>query len=886
MTPPIDDWLKSIELQEYADRFAANAIDLSVVPDLTEQDLRELEIPLGHRRKLLRAIAELKDRQPPAAEPSRSPSDEAQRRQLTVMFCDIVGSTRLSASLDPEDMRGIILQFQNCIRTQVFQYKGTIASYLGDGALVYFGYPNANDDDTEQAVHAGLALVEAVPKIETGHNTSLAIRVGIATGAVVVGDILNYDDTRRERSVVGDTPNLAARLQSIANAGAVVVCANTWRLTKGYFDYQDLGPVTLKGWSNPIPAWQALRSTGVSSRFEAQHTSKLMPLLGREEEIELIMRRWRAASESDGRAVILSGESGIGKSHITLEIETLLSTEPHVTLRYYCSPHHANSALYPFIGELERSCGFTRSNSHGDRLAKLEALVASQLARSENAIPLLSSALSLPPDPKYPMPQLSPQQQKEATLALLSDRLIGLSTQQPLLVLFEDVHWADPTSLELLARIIERLPGHRILLLVTARPEFTSPWPNYAHVSIVPLTRLNRRDGAAIVERVVGGKKLPEDVLSQILARTDGVPLFIEELTKAIVESGQLQETGEQYVLGRALPALTIPTTLHASLTARLDRLASAREVAQVGAVIGREFTYELLDAVAEMSRNVLESGLRQVAESGLLLQRGVVPQSVYSFKHALVRETAYSGLLKSRRVQLHAALARVLESQFPEIVDAQPEILAHHFSEAGLNDSAVRYWLQAGRKSAARSANMEAVAQFQSGLQAVRALPEGPDRDRTELDIIMALGPCFIAIQGPAGRDASTVFIRARELCERLGDVPEYLQVMFWITTASVMRGELTVARESIDALLDRAIVHDDRPALLNAMRGSAMIMMFMGQLVEAGRMIDRAFRAFTESSEEDRLAARAAGQDAGVADLALMSWTLWLLGQPELGC
>ncbi len=885
MAANIEEWLRSLGLQDYADRFAANAIDLSVLPDITEDDLRELEIPLGHRRKILRAIGELKQQQQqqPAAAPPAPVPEEAQRRQMTVMFCDLVGSSSLSTQLDPEDLRGMMLQFQTTVANVVAAHKGIIARYMGDGALVYFGYPTAHEDDAEQAINAGLALAQAVPKLEMSHNVALQVRVGIATGAVVVGDLLTTAEGARERSVVGDTPNLAARLQSVASPGTVVVCANTYRLAEGYFEFRDLGRVALKGWSDGVPAWEAVRSRNVSSRFEARHAASLTPLLGREEEIELIMRRWRAAAEGEGRVVVLSGESGIGKSHITLEIEARLAAVPHLSLTYYCSPHHANSALYPFISELERSAGFTRSDSATERLAKLETLAADQFARSANAIPLLINLLSLPADPKYPLPPLTPQQQKESTLGLLADRLIGLAASKPILILFEDAHWADPTSLELLARIVERLPGQRILLLVTARPEFTPPWPNDAHVSTVALTRLSRRDGAVLVERVVGGRKLPEEVLAQILARTDGVPLFIEELTKAVVESGQLQDTGEQYVLGGSLPALTIPTTLHASLMARLDRLASAREVAQVGAVIGREFTFELLSSVAEMSKNLLESALGHVRESGLILQRGAVPDAVYSFKHALVRETAYSGLLKSRRMQLHAALARVLETQFPEIVDAQPEILAHHFSEAGLTDSAVRYWLQAGRKAAARSANLEAAAHLQNGLRSVQNLQEGPDRDQAELGILMALGPCFIAIQGPAGPDASRVFTRAREICERLGDVPEYLQVMFWITTASVMRGQLTVARESIEALLQAANARGDRPALLNATRGSAMILMFMGRLLEAGAMIERAWRTFTESSEQDRLAARSAGQDAGVADLALMSWTLWLSGRSD---
>jgi predicted ATPase/class 3 adenylate cyclase len=884
MSRDVENWLRSIGLQQYSECFIANAIDLSVVSELTEEDLRELEIPLGHRRKLLRAIRDLElAPQMSPAEPTRTAALEAERRQISVMFCDLVGSTDISGRLDPEDMRALIMKLHECVSSHVARHGGTVAQYLGDGALVYFGYPLAHEDDCVQAVQTGLDLVEAVPKIRSGFDFDLAVRIGIATGPVVIGDILRTAGGGREKSVIGETPNLAARLQSAAKPGSVAVCANTRQLTEGYFDFGDLGALTLKGWPDPVAAWEPLRPTGVRNRFEARSASKRMRLLGREEEIEFIMRRWKSAVEGSGRAVVLSGESGIGKSHIAAEVSSRIGANSRLTLTYACSPHHVNSALYPFIDDLERSARFQRSDTQEQKIWKLSALVEEQLPHVENALPLLTRLLSLPVESKHQLPALTPQQEKEATLDLLSDRLITLARNQPVLTVFEDAHWADPTSLDLLARLVDRLQNHSILLLITTRPEFTPSLPNEAHVSALQLTRLGRQQGQEIVEGVLGGKKLPEEVLNQILARTDGVPLFIEELTKSIVESGQLQEFGDHYVLGRPLPALTIPATLQASLMARLDHLAAAREVAQVGAVIGREFSFELVNAVAEMSTKVVEEALRQVGASGLLLQRGTVPQAIYSFKHALVRETAYSGLLKSRRAQLHAALARVLETQFREVVDGQPEILAHHYSEAGLKENAVRYWLQAGRKAAGRSANMESVAHLQSALQALEELAPSPARDQIELDILMTLGPAYIAIQGPAGRDASSVFSRARAVCERLGDVPEYLQVLFWITTGSVMRGELPVAKESIAELLERARLRDDQPALLNATRGTAMILMFMGELRAANDMIDRAFGAFLESDEEARIAARAAGQDAGVADLALMSWILWLSGKPD---
>lgn len=879
----IVDWLASIGMSEYAERFHGNAIDLSIIGELTEQDLKELEIPLGHRRKLLRAIADYQNPPSSVAAPKGLSDDSAQRRQMTVMFCDLVGSTALSATMDPEDMRHIVSAYQRCIVDIVGRHQGIVARYMGDGALIYFGYPQAHEDDAVQAVRTGLALIDEIPKLDSGIDTRLSVHVGIATGTVVVDNIAATDSGVREHAVVGDTPNLAARLQSVAAPGAVVVCSNTHQLTNGYFEYRDLGAVTVKGWAESIRVWQPISSRQMESRFEAEHRARVLSPFGRDEQIELLMRRWRSAKNGEGRAVLLTGEPGIGKSHIALTLEALLLAEPHVTLYYFCSSHHTNSALSPFIWELERAAGFERSDFPATKWSKLEAWLTKYGSPAEHCIALLSNLLSLPPDVRYPLPAMSPQKQKDATLSALLAQLQQMAATQPVLIIFEDVHWIDPTSLELLALIVERLVDSRILLLITARPEFSPPWPGYAHVSTIPLTRLARDDGAALVKRVTGGKALPDEVLQEILARTDGVPLFVEELTKAVLESGQLQEQRGQYVLGHPLPSLAIPTTLHASLMARLDRLASVRDVAQIGAVIGREFSYELLNAIATLPKAKLDEALEQMVQAELVFRRGTIPLAVYSFKHALVRDAAYGGLLKTRRAQLHAALATVFEQRFPDVVETQPEILAHHLTEAGLPEKAVQYWLLAGKKAAQRSANLEAIAHLQKGLEATRAIAEDRERDRIELDIVMIMGPCLIASQGPAGSDSTAAFTRARALCERLGDPPEYLQVMFWLATASVMRGQLPLAHETIAALLDRAQARDDRAALLNATRGNAMILMFMGKIVEAGEMIERAFDAFKNSGEDDRLAARAAGQDAGVADLALMSWTFWLLGQPD---
>ncbi|MGZ3281372.1 MAG: AAA family ATPase [Xanthobacteraceae bacterium] len=879
----IAEWLASIGLGEYSQCFAENAIDLSVVPDLTEQDLKDLGVLLGHRRKMLRSIADMKGSvlPTPLPGPKPVPRTDAERRQLTIMFCDLVGSSELAVRLDPEDLRRVIGAYHNCIKEIIARYQGIIARYMGDGVLAYFGYPQAHEDDAEQATRAGLALVEAVAGLQTDIGTELHVRVGIATGTVIVGDLIG-EGAAQEQAVIGETPNLAGRLQTVAEPGTVLICKSTRRLTGGHFEYRDLGPVTLKGWAEPAQAWHVLRTSGVESRFEAQHKTRLTPLIGREEQMDLLLRRWRTAVHGEGCVVVLTGEPGIGKSHIALALQERLQDEPHTVLRYFCSAHHINSALFPFIGQLERAAKFERSDTPAEKLSKLDALVAQSTSDPEN-VAVLANLFALPTDDRYRLQELSPQKRKEKTLAALLALLEGAAAKQPVFITFEDVHWIDPTSLELLAAVVEHMPQLRALLLVTARPEFTPPWPSYPHVTTIPLTRLGRRDGAALVEQVAGGKSLPQEVMDEILARTDGVPLFIEELTKTLLESQMLQQRDGHYVLDRPLPSLAIPTTLHASLMARLDRLAPVREVAQIGAVAGRDFHYELLKAVAGLPTDRLEEALDQLVESELIFRRGEIPHAVYAFKHALVRDAAYAGLLKSRRGQLHAAIASALEQRFPEVVQTQPETLAHHLTEAGLIERAIEYWLVAGKNAALRSANVEAMAHLQRGIEVIGRLPASEDKDRSELDFQLVLGPCLIATHGPAASKALTTFARARELCERLGEPPEYLQVMFWLATASVVRGELPQALEAIAGLPSAAQARGNQPALLNGIRGQAMILMFMGRIVEARDALERAVEAFSASEESDRMAARAAGQDAGVSMLVLMAWVLWILGQVD---
>jgi class 3 adenylate cyclase/predicted ATPase len=877
-------WLSELGLERYAEAFRHNDIDARILHTLSADDLFQLGVSsLGHRKTLLDAIARLGGAEPTVETYGFSPPRTrpvAERRQLTVMFCDLVGSTELSARLDPEDMGALIRAYQDCCAEVVRQWEGHVAKYMGDGVLAYFGYPRAHEDDAERAVRAGLAVIEAVGRIRVSSGETLAARVGIATGVVMVGDLVG-EGTAQEQTVVGETPNLAARLQTLAEPGTVVISQTTRRLLGGLFELTDLGPQRLRGFAAPLAAWRVEGEGRAEGRFEARQTAGLTPLVGREEEIALLLRRWRQAAEGEGQVVLLSGEPGIGKSRLVREVRARLEDEALIRLLYQCSPHHTTSPLHPVIEQLERAAGFQHDDPAETKLAKLEALLARGTNRLDEAVSLVAAMFGIPAGNRYLLPEMTPRRQKQRTLEVLVEQLEGLSADQPILLAYEDVHWIDPTTLELLGLAIERIQRLPVLAIITFRPEFSPPWAGLPHVSALALTRLGRREGTAMVGEMVGDKALPDEVAAQIVAKTDGVPLFVEELTKTVLESGLLKDAGDHWELSGPLPPLAIPSTLHDSLLARLDRLAPVKEVAQIGAAIGREFSHALLAAVADRPEAELRTALDQLVSSELVFRRGTAPDATYSFKHALVQDAAYQSLLKSKRQQLHARIVQVLEKQFAEAAEAQPELLAHHCTHAGLVEQAVDYWYKAGRKAMARSATVEALAQMTHALDLLTALPGSPDRDHKELDLQITLGAALIANKGWAAPDVGTAYARARELCTEETQVPQLLAALTGLLQHHLHWSNKHVALQIAGELLSLAERHQDVAAQAVGHRYLASGLLFNGQLLPAMMHFERALALYDPVNRTSPVSL--AGADTRVVSLGFMALILLFQGYPD---
>jgi class 3 adenylate cyclase/predicted ATPase len=879
--------LRNQSLERFETAFRDNGIDESVLTHLTQDHLRELGLPLGARIKLLAAIAalskEAESHTPAAMAVEGSPADTGERRQITVLFSDLVGSTALSTRMDPEDLRKLISAYQKCVTETVQRFGGFVAKYIGDGVLVYFGYPEAHEDDAERAVQSGLELVSAVEKLKTG--TPLQTRVGIATGLVVVGDLVGSGQAQ-ERGIVGETPNLAARLQGFAEPDMVVIADATRQLLGNLFELRDLGLQELKGIAGAVQIWAAVRPTSVEGRFDAFHRSDLTSLVGRDEESQLLLRRWSRAKDGEGQAVLVCGEPGIGKSRLTAALLEEVSKEPHARLRCFCSPQRTNSALSPVIGHFERAAGLKHDDTMKTKLDRLDTLLM-RSATSPIDSALLAEMLSLSNDSRYPALTFDPQQRRQRTLEALLNQIEALSRSTPVLMIFEDAHWTDPTSLELVGRIVDRIEALRVLLVVTFRPEFEPPWIGLPHVTAVTINRLGRRHIEAIIDRIVGNKFLSPDIREDLIDRTDGIPLFIEEITKAILEA-ESEEDARRTTAAIPSPKLEIPATLHASLMARLDRLGPAKELAQIGSAIGREFSHTLIEAVARKPQADLDNALHRLISAGLLFRQGVPPHAHYLFKHALVQDAAYSTLLREHRRALHKKIVEALEGRFADIAERQPELLARHCSDAGLIEKAAKLWAKAGQRSLERAALPEAAEQLNRALTSIASLPSTPALRREEINLQVALITPLMHFRGYGAEETRAATVRARTLIEQAearGEAAEdpllLFSVLYSFFVANFNSFNASAVTESAAQFLKLAEEQDAATPQMLGHRLVGVAQTTTGNFAEAFAHLDIVITSYNPT--EHRELATRFGQDIRVAALCFRSWVRWMLGYPD---
>lgn len=859
MPRDIDRWLERLGLAKYSALFAEQEVDLDILPDVTEQDLKDLNIPLGHRKKLMRAIAALSEigaaapKPIEAGLPAPSAHTEAERRQLTVMFCDLVEWTALSTKLDPEDLREVVRAYQDACAKVVAQYDGYIAKFLGDGILVYFGYPQAHENDAERAVRVGLGIVEAIPHIMM-NNTALrdvllAVRVGINTGPVVVGDIIG-EGASQQASVVGKTPNVAARLQTLAQQNQVVIGPLTRELIGEAFLCDDLGDNDVKGIDEPLRAWRVLRARDNSSGLEPRSVGDGQPIVGRHEELGLLLRSWDASKRKHGQVVLIQGEAGLGKSRLVEALRTKLLTEDYIWVATRCSPYHSNSTLHPVIEHLKRVMGWKAEDAPDRRLEKLETALRGQSLPLEQAVPLFADLMSLPlPANRYPTLQLSAQEQREQTLDALARWLFEETARRPVLHVWEDLHWADPTTLELLHIFIEQSQTVSMMNVLTYRPEFVPPWTIRSHMTPITINRMERPDVEVLIAQRTGGKPMPGEVVDYIFDKTDGIPLYVEELTKALLDADFLAEQGNGYQLTRPLSGVTIPVTLQDLLMARLDRLPSLREVAQVGAILGREFGYEMLQAIASLEETTLQNGLDQLVDAELLYQRGRRPQARYIFKHALVHDAAYQSLLKRTRQYYHRNVAVLLESRYPEIAQNQPELLAHHYSRAEESEKAVAYLTSFSEKAAGMYAHSEAISAIEEARRHAERLPVG-ERERHIVALIVRQAQSLHFL----GRRQEIVdlLLKHRDLANSLQDRALVGEYYFWLGFAHAWLGHRGEAAECLHRSLEEANAAGDDAVAGRVHRALATEWVYSGRPLDEAIAHGRQAAALLERTED----------------------------------
>jgi class 3 adenylate cyclase/predicted ATPase len=886
-------WLRGLGLEHYAPAFLDNDVDGEVLPELTADDLIGLGVnSIGHRRKLLAGIAALKSETPPTlaadasdeasptlASVSAARSRNAERRQLTVMFCDLVGSTALSTQLDPEELSNILGAFQKACVSAVTGFGGSIAKYMGDGALVYFGYPEAHEDDAERAVRAGLALIDAMAAMQLSVQVRPQVRVGIATGLVVVGELIG-EGSAQERVAVGETLNLAARIQAVASPDSVVVPELTHRLAGAAFDYEEIGLHELKGIPDAARLWRVAGESTARGRFDSRVVGGLTPLVGRAEEIALLKHRWEYAKDGDGQLILLSAPAGFGKSRMTQAFRDNLDDPSITCLQYFGSPFHVNSAFYPLIRQLEWAAGIVRTDTGPQKLDKMEAILDGAAEGRTEAAALVADLLSIPFGDRYPPLQLTEAVQKQRTMEVLEEQLVLLSRRNAVLVLFEDTHWIDPTSIELMDRIIRRVADLPVMIIATYRPEFTPPWLDLGHVTMLKLNHLGRSQVVDLIHKTAGGRTLPASIAEQIAAKSQGVPLFIEEITRAILESGDLEEDGERYVLRESIRDFAIPSTLQDSLIARLDRLGVAKDIALTASIIGREFTYELLDAVARVSQATLLEGLERLVRSDLLGQQGAPPQSRYIFKHALIRDAAFQSVLNARKREMHERIAEVLVSRFPEIAETEPELLAHHYTEANLVDRALGYWREAAERAAARLAYIEALGHVHRAMKLVAALPESPERDEWELIFLVIEGPSRMAVDGWDSPPAKLLYEKARAVAERLGRPAEVFRSVWGLWMGAHSSGQHARAHELLQEIYALQKRTNEPEYVVQAHHAGGSQMVAEGEPRAALIHIDQLLSNY-RIDVHGNLALTYGAHDPGCCSLGMRALSLMMLGR-----
>jgi class 3 adenylate cyclase/predicted ATPase len=795
------------------------------------------------------------------------------------MFCDLVGSTVLASEIDPEDLAEVIRRFQTVCANTLENSAGHVARFMGDGVLAYFGYPQAHEDDAERAARAGLELVAKIGQLLLPSGKPLQARVGIATGLVVVGEIL-AEGSAQEQAAVGITPNLAARLQTAADPNTVLVAESTRRLLGNVFVYEGVRSYQLKGFAEPVSAWRVIGERIVDSRFDAQRSGTLTRFVGRQHELQHLLGLWERSKRGAYHVALLCGEAGIGKSRITKTLRERLDSA-HVKIEYQCSPHHTNSPFHPVIKQFEHAAGFEIGDTPDIKLRKLESVLALAGQPTPAEIGLYATLLSIPTGAGYSQTDLTPQRQKELTIDALIRQLVALAQSRPVLFILEDAHWIDPTTLELVNRTVRSIKTAPVLFLLTFRPDFLPPWLDQPHVTMLQLEKLSRDQAGAMILEVTGGKKIPDEVYDQIISKTDGVPLFIEELTKAVLESGLLRLAGERYVIDGPLPPLAIPTTLHDSLMARLDRFAPVKEIAQIGAVLGREFSYRLIAAVARTSTAFLESALSQLTDAELIFEQGERPDSTYIFKHALVQDAAYESLLRSKRQQLHNRIANVLKEQFAETIEQQPELMAHHLLQAGLIELAIAYLQRAGQRAIQRSANTEAIGHLKHALESLHSLPKNRERARTELELEVMLAQAMIAGRGYAAEETKEALLRAKGLIDELTAPAQKFAILYGIWACYYVGGDIGMLRAAADEFLAEAEHHDDDAALCLSHRTLGTTLVTMGDFVSGRWHLERA-RELYDPVNHTRFRYQY-GQDIGAAAACYLCWALWHLGCVE---